>query len=170
MLICPSAWPPSQPTCLRCFLPASTIPNTSLNLSSGLLPPIWSMPTRNGVYLLYSTYVDHNTQDVWRWVAFPLLSSLCFISCSPHPYSKLDNGRSVTSGGVGPHVHVEFCQYVGQMSSYVDYRVCPDVASAEGKTDICQRFSVSLNRRNLLFLPNWQTKVNSMNVNNVPLL
>ncbi|CAK6967848.1 target of EGR1 protein 1 [Scomber scombrus] len=54
---------------------------------------------------------------------------------------KLDNGRSVTSGGVGPHVHVEFCQYVGQMSSYVDYRVCPDVVSAEGKTDICQRFS-----------------------------
>lgn len=54
---------------------------------------------------------------------------------------KLDNSRSVTSGGAGPHVHVEFCQYAGHMSSYVDYRVCPAVASAEGHTDICQRFS-----------------------------
>uniref|UniRef100_A0A8C2X8K6 Target of EGR1 protein 1 n=1 Tax=Cyclopterus lumpus TaxID=8103 RepID=A0A8C2X8K6_CYCLU len=54
---------------------------------------------------------------------------------------KLDNSRLVTSGGTGPHVHAEFCQYAGHMSRYVDYRVCPDVASAEGPTDICQRFS-----------------------------
>nr|XP_020460246.1 target of EGR1 protein 1 [Monopterus albus] len=54
---------------------------------------------------------------------------------------KLDNSRSVTSGDVGPHIHVEFCQYAGHMSSYVDYRACPAVASAEGQADICQRFS-----------------------------
>ncbi|KAK9539413.1 hypothetical protein VZT92_004521 [Zoarces viviparus] len=54
---------------------------------------------------------------------------------------KLDNSRIVTSGRTEPHVHVEFCQYAGHMSSYVDYRVCPAVASAEGQTDICQRFS-----------------------------
>lgn len=54
---------------------------------------------------------------------------------------KLDNSRSVNSGAIRPHVHVEFCQYTGHMSSYVDYRVCPAVASAEGQTDICQRFS-----------------------------
>ncbi|XP_070830436.1 target of EGR1 protein 1 [Chaetodon trifascialis] len=54
---------------------------------------------------------------------------------------KLDNTRSVTSGGTGPHVHVEFCQYVSHMSTYVDYRVCPAVGSSEGRTDICQRFS-----------------------------
>ncbi|KAI3375321.1 hypothetical protein L3Q82_021809, partial [Scortum barcoo] len=54
---------------------------------------------------------------------------------------KLDNSRSVTSGGTGPHVHVEFCQYAGHMSTYVDYRECPAVASSEGQTDICQRFS-----------------------------
>ncbi|XP_042353852.1 target of EGR1 protein 1 [Plectropomus leopardus] len=54
---------------------------------------------------------------------------------------KLDNSRSVTSGGTGPHVHIEFCQYTGHTSSYVDYRECPAVASAEGQTEICQRFS-----------------------------
>ncbi|KAM8850394.1 target of EGR1 protein 1 [Spinachia spinachia] len=54
---------------------------------------------------------------------------------------KLDNSRTVTSGGAEPHVHVEFCQYPGHMSSYVDYRICPDVSSAEGRTDICERFS-----------------------------
>ncbi|KAE8291392.1 Target of EGR1 protein 1 [Larimichthys crocea] len=54
---------------------------------------------------------------------------------------KLDNSRSMTSKGTGPHVHLEFCQYAGHMSSYVDYRSCPVVASTEGQTDICQRFS-----------------------------
>ncbi|XP_038574695.1 target of EGR1 protein 1 [Micropterus salmoides] len=54
---------------------------------------------------------------------------------------KLDNSRSVTSGGAGLNVHVEFCQYAGHMSSYVDYRACPAVASPEGQTDICERFS-----------------------------
>lgn len=69
------------------------------------------------------------------------------------PISKLDNSRSVTSGGVGPHVYVEFCQYAGHMSSYVDYRVCPAVASAEGPSDICQRFSVSFKPFLTLLLP-----------------
>ncbi|XP_037315336.2 target of EGR1 protein 1 isoform X2 [Pungitius pungitius] len=54
---------------------------------------------------------------------------------------KLDNSRIVTSGGAEPHVRVEFCQYAGHMSSYVDYRMCQDVSSAEGQTDICERFS-----------------------------
>lgn len=54
---------------------------------------------------------------------------------------KLDNTRSVTSGGPGPHVHVEFCQYAGQMSTYVDYRECPALVSSEEQTEICQRFS-----------------------------
>ncbi|XP_020507795.1 target of EGR1 protein 1 [Labrus bergylta] len=54
---------------------------------------------------------------------------------------KLDNSRSVTSGGVEPHVNIEFCQYGGQMSRYVDYRPCPAVAPLEGQTNICQRFS-----------------------------
>uniref|UniRef100_A0A8D3AXA8 Target of EGR1, exonuclease n=1 Tax=Scophthalmus maximus TaxID=52904 RepID=A0A8D3AXA8_SCOMX len=54
---------------------------------------------------------------------------------------QLDNSRSLTSGGTGHHVHVEFCQYAGHMSSYVDYRVCPVIESPEGQTDICQRFS-----------------------------
>ncbi|XP_018533083.1 target of EGR1 protein 1 [Lates calcarifer] len=54
---------------------------------------------------------------------------------------KLDNSRSLTSGGTRPHVHVEFCQYAGHMSTYVDYRVCPAVASAEAQTVICPRFS-----------------------------
>ncbi|XP_071774661.2 target of EGR1 protein 1 [Centroberyx gerrardi] len=55
---------------------------------------------------------------------------------------KLDNSRSVASGGTGPHVHVDFCQYAGQMSRYVDYRACPAVAFHEGQADsVCQRFS-----------------------------
>nr|XP_046264663.1 target of EGR1 protein 1 [Scatophagus argus] len=54
---------------------------------------------------------------------------------------KLDNSRSVTSGGSRPHIYVEFCQYASHMSSYVDYRVCPAVAYPEGQTNICQRFS-----------------------------
>ncbi|XP_070775343.1 target of EGR1 protein 1 [Enoplosus armatus] len=60
-----------------------------------------------------------------------------------YAYKKcmLDNSRSVISGGTGLHVHIEFCHYAGHMSSYVDFRVCPVVASPEGQTDICQRFS-----------------------------
>uniref|UniRef100_A0A4W6CVQ5 Target of EGR1 protein 1 n=1 Tax=Lates calcarifer TaxID=8187 RepID=A0A4W6CVQ5_LATCA len=49
--------------------------------------------------------------------------------------------KCLTSGGTRPHVHVEFCQYAGHMSTYVDYRVCPAVASAEAQTVICPRFS-----------------------------
>ncbi|KAJ4937069.1 hypothetical protein JOQ06_001653 [Pogonophryne albipinna] len=54
---------------------------------------------------------------------------------------KLDSSRRGTSGGTEPHVQLHFCQYAGQMSSYVDYRVCPAVGSIEGQTDVCQRFS-----------------------------
>lgn len=54
---------------------------------------------------------------------------------------KLDNSRGLTSGANGPHVQVEFCQYGGHMSSYVDFRACPDVTSSEGPTEICERFS-----------------------------
>ncbi|KAG7227411.1 hypothetical protein INR49_000416 [Caranx melampygus] len=54
---------------------------------------------------------------------------------------KLDNSRSLTSGGTRPHVHVEFCQYTGHMSSYVDYRECPAVVSSEEQTNVCPRFS-----------------------------
>lgn len=54
---------------------------------------------------------------------------------------KLDNSRGLMSGSAGPHVKVEFCQYGGHMSSYVDFRECPDVASSEGQAEICERFS-----------------------------
>ncbi|XP_068196706.1 target of EGR1 protein 1 isoform X2 [Antennarius striatus] len=54
---------------------------------------------------------------------------------------KLDCSRRVTSGGTGPQLHVEFFQYSGHMSSYVDYRLCPAVAFLGGQADICQRFS-----------------------------
>lgn len=95
---------------------------------------IFYMRTQSGLLCLEHCCVD--------------VVSACFECClilSLHPSSKLDNSRSVTSGGSGPHVHVEFCQYAGHMSSYVDYRVCPDVAPPQGQTDICQRFSVSFN-------------------------
>lgn len=69
----------------------------------------------------------------------------------PPPSSALDNSRRVTSGGTKPQVHLEFCQYGGHMSSYVDYRLCPVVASPEGQADICQRFSVSCNHFFLFF-------------------
>ncbi|KAJ3594393.1 hypothetical protein NHX12_003700 [Muraenolepis orangiensis] len=54
---------------------------------------------------------------------------------------KLDNSRGVDAGGTAPPLLVEFCQYAGQMSSYVDYRVCPAVAPPTGQQEVCQRFS-----------------------------
>ncbi|MED6273415.1 hypothetical protein CHARACLAT_006083 [Characodon lateralis] len=54
---------------------------------------------------------------------------------------KLENSRCVTSGSPGPHIHIEFCQYVGHLSTYIDYRECLAVPTIEGQTDICQRFS-----------------------------
>lgn len=66
-----------------------------------------------------------------------------FVFLFPYITSKLENSRSVTSGSAGPHVHLEFCQYAGDLSTYVDYRQCPAVTSIEGHTDVCQRFSVS---------------------------
>ncbi|XP_076018414.1 target of EGR1 protein 1 [Genypterus blacodes] len=55
---------------------------------------------------------------------------------------KLDNSRSVVSGVSGSHFHVEFCQYGGQMSNYVDFRPCPVVdGPCPGETDLCQSFS-----------------------------
>lgn len=71
---------------------------------------------------------------------------LCFTaSYLEYAYKKckLDNSRALTSGGTGPHVHLEFCQYAGHMSSYVDYRECPAVSTShEGQADICQCFAV----------------------------
>ncbi|XP_072297065.1 target of EGR1 protein 1 [Eucyclogobius newberryi] len=54
---------------------------------------------------------------------------------------KLDNSRGLTTGSAGPHVQVEFCQYVDHMSSYVDFRECPDVIPSEIQTQTCERFS-----------------------------
>lgn len=62
------------------------------------------------------------------------------------------------SGTNGPHVHIEFCQYAGHMSTYVDYRESPAVASVEEQTDICQRFSVSFNLGSSV-VQLWKTKV-----------
>ncbi|XP_075887705.1 target of EGR1 protein 1 [Nelusetta ayraudi] len=71
---------------------------------------------------------------------------LCFTaSYLEYAYKKckLDNSRALTSGGNGPHVRLEFCQYAGHMSSYVDYRDCPAVStSREGRADICQCYAV----------------------------
>lgn len=58
--------------------------------------------------------------------------------------SKLETSRSATLGGDAPHVRVEFCQYAAHMSTYVDYRVCPEVSSAAGQKDLCRQFSVSV--------------------------
>lgn len=72
---------------------------------------------------------------------FTLRPSVCF---AVSLRSKLDNSRALTSGGNGPHVHLEFCQYAGHMSSYVDYRECPAVSTShEGQADICQCYAVS---------------------------
>ncbi|KAG5285780.1 hypothetical protein AALO_G00007370 [Alosa alosa] len=53
---------------------------------------------------------------------------------------KLDNGRSIQAGGHGPHVFLEFCNYTGNMQSYVDYRPCAD-GHVGGATDVCIQFS-----------------------------
>lgn len=88
--------------------------------------------------------------DVNRKFIFNLPQCLCCLVLSSPP-SKLDNSRGVTSGGNGPHVYVEFCQYAGHMSSYVDYRECPAASSShEGHADICQLFAVSSNP---IFIP-----------------
>lgn len=60
------------------------------------------------------------------------------------PSSKLETSRSVALDQKVTRVHVEFCQYAAHMSDYVDYRVCPEVSSTAGETDLCQQFSVSL--------------------------
>lgn len=76
---------------------------------------------------------------------FVLSPPVCFVVSSR---SKLDNSRALTSGGNGPRVRLEFCQYAGHMSSYVDYRDCPAVsASREGRADICQCYAVSRDPR-----------------------
>ncbi|KAL2097572.1 hypothetical protein ACEWY4_006779 [Coilia grayii] len=54
---------------------------------------------------------------------------------------KLDNGRSVQAGDKGPHVFLEFCNYTGNMQSYVDYRPCPDSHGVGGTADVCIQFS-----------------------------
>ncbi|CAG5897164.1 unnamed protein product [Menidia menidia] len=54
---------------------------------------------------------------------------------------NLDNSRSVAAYEMGPHVYIEFSQYVDHMSAYVEYRECSAVAASEGPTVICQPFS-----------------------------
>nr|XP_061792215.1 target of EGR1 protein 1-like [Nerophis lumbriciformis] len=54
---------------------------------------------------------------------------------------KLDNSRKESSGGTGRHVHLQFCQYAGAMSRYVDHRACPTVAPPQVQADICHNFS-----------------------------
>ncbi|XP_057713614.1 target of EGR1 protein 1 [Corythoichthys intestinalis] len=54
---------------------------------------------------------------------------------------KLDNSRNESSVENGRRVYLEFCQYAGAMSSYVDYRSCPTGAPHSVQADICQSFS-----------------------------
>ncbi|XP_061746096.1 target of EGR1 protein 1-like [Nerophis ophidion] len=54
---------------------------------------------------------------------------------------KLDNSRNESSGGTGRHIHLQFCQYAGAMSRYVDHRACPTVAPHQVQADICHNFS-----------------------------
>lgn len=59
------------------------------------------------------------------------------------PSSKLDNSRNEASGGTGRHVYLEFCQYAGAMSRYVDHRICPAGPPISEQAEICRSFSVS---------------------------
>ncbi|XP_061746189.1 target of EGR1 protein 1-like [Nerophis ophidion] len=54
---------------------------------------------------------------------------------------KLDNSRNESSGGTGRHIQLQFCQYAGAMSRYVDHRACPTVAPHQVQADICHNFS-----------------------------
>lgn len=60
---------------------------------------------------------------------------------------KRDNTKIAEDGGSdagldgGSHVFLEFCNYSGHMSSYVDYRPCLPGSSLEGTLAVCQRFS-----------------------------
>ncbi|XP_067109266.1 target of EGR1 protein 1 [Osmerus mordax] len=60
---------------------------------------------------------------------------------------KLDNSRSVEAGEPDAgsdgavNVFLEFCNYSGHMSSYVDYRPCLAGSSQEGTLTVCERFS-----------------------------
>ncbi|XP_061694979.1 target of EGR1 protein 1 [Syngnathoides biaculeatus] len=54
---------------------------------------------------------------------------------------KLDNSRNVASGKICRQVHLQFCQYVGAMCRYVDYRFCPPGSPHSVQADICQSFS-----------------------------
>ncbi|XP_061151769.1 target of EGR1 protein 1 [Syngnathus typhle] len=54
---------------------------------------------------------------------------------------KLDNSRNEASVETGRHVYLEFCQYAGAMSRYVDHRICPAGAPNSANTEICHSFS-----------------------------
>ncbi|XP_029970935.1 target of EGR1 protein 1 [Salarias fasciatus] len=54
---------------------------------------------------------------------------------------KLDNSRSIAAGAAGPHVYLDFCQFFGLMSAYVDYIPCSAAATSDAQTEVCQRFS-----------------------------
>ncbi|KAM8839805.1 target of EGR1 protein 1 [Synchiropus picturatus] len=54
---------------------------------------------------------------------------------------KLDNNRLGTPETPGNQIHIEFCHYNGNMSTYVDYRTCPAVVLTKEEMDVCERFS-----------------------------
>lgn len=58
-------------------------------------------------------------------------------------HSKLQNSRDIEGGGNGSRVFLEFCKYIGNMESYIDYRSCLDNQNQDGALNICVQFSVS---------------------------
>nr|XP_057923224.1 target of EGR1 protein 1 [Doryrhamphus excisus] len=54
---------------------------------------------------------------------------------------KLDNSRSESSAVSGRHIQLEFCQYTGTMSRYVDHRTCPTLDPHQTQADVCISFS-----------------------------
>ncbi|KAL4601562.1 target of EGR1 protein 1-like [Arapaima gigas] len=56
---------------------------------------------------------------------------------------KLENTRSMKSGKGDSCLFLEFCNYPGQLRTYVDYRLCSEESGEEDPQNICQSFSVS---------------------------
>ncbi|XP_035383934.1 target of EGR1 protein 1 isoform X1 [Electrophorus electricus] len=54
---------------------------------------------------------------------------------------KLDNAKSMQTGGEGPCLFLEFCDYSGCLQGYVDYRPCSDSQSHDSSLNICVQFS-----------------------------
>ncbi|XP_051984543.1 target of EGR1 protein 1-like isoform X2 [Xyrauchen texanus] len=54
---------------------------------------------------------------------------------------KLENSRTIESGGNRTNLFLEFCKYTGKMQSYIDYRPCLDNQSQDGAHGVCIQFS-----------------------------